>query len=68
MISLFNGKNLHLKAFIWLVVLFRQNLATICKDGPGQRKMFISESILNFSLRALKLDPLDQTTQNGNIV
>ena len=42
-------------AFIWLVVLFRQNLATTCKDGPGQRKLFISESILNFSLRALNL-------------
>ena len=28
-------------AFIWFVVLFRQNLAKICKDSPGQRKLFI---------------------------
>ena len=28
-------------AFIWFVVLFRQSLAKICKDSPGQRKLFI---------------------------
>ena len=31
-------------------MLFRQNLATICKDGPEQRKLFISESIFKLSL------------------
>ena len=34
------GIPLHI-AFIWFVVLFRQNLVKICKDSPGQRKLFI---------------------------